>query len=290
MSRNIMKSLFSILLATSLVSCGLREKNSAFDSSNEINVVSRENGSGTRGAFVEMFGILEKTEDTESDNTTEEAMIVNKAGVVMTTVVQDKYAIGYISLGSINDTIKPIKINEVEATVDNILNGSYESARPFLVVTKDDSNELANDLISFILSAEGQAIIGESYVPVGDEPLEYVSSGHSGKLSIGGSTSVAPIMEKLVEAYKEKNPDVVIDIQETGSSAGISGAMEGSVDVGMSSRDLKEEEANVLTQTAIAYDGLVLVVNNKNPLENLTSEQVKNIFIGEYSTWNEVYE
>ncbi len=283
------KIIFSLVLAGMLSSCG-NASNEAFDKSKEITVVTREEGSGTRGAFTEMFGILEKTESTETDNTTEGAIVSNKTGVVMTTVSQDKYAIGYISLGSLNESVKTVDINGVTPSVENILNGSYESARPFLIVTKDNSNELANDFISFILSKEGQEIIGNEYVPNDENAQTFVSTSKTGKLSVGGSTSVAPIMGKIAEKYIELNPSVTIDIQETGSSAGISGTIEGTLDIGMSSRDLKEKEESELTKNIIAYDGLAVIVNNENPIKDLTPENVKEIFTGEVTTWDELYE
>ncbi len=291
MKKNIFGSIVAVMILGAMVSCGNSDSTSAeFDKSNEITVVSREDGSGTRGAFVELFGILEKNNDTEIDSTTENAIIANKTGVVMTTVATDEYSIGYISLGSLNDTIKPVQINGVEATAENIKNGSYESARPFLIVTKDESNALATDFISFILSGEGQRIIGEGYIPQNSDNVAYTGGGLTGKLSIGGSTSVAPVMEKLVEDYKVKNPEVIIDIQETGSSAGISGVIDGTLDIGMSSRDLKDAEKSEVDDTIIAYDGIVVIVNNENPIENLSKENVKEIFTGNCANWDKIYE
>ncbi len=290
MRKKILKSVMCMTLATTLVSCGISGNDEAFDLQREITVVSREEGSGTRGAFVEMFGILEKDGDNEYDRTYEEAIISNKTDVVMTTVSNDRYGVGYISLGSMNETLKAVSVEGVEASVENILNGTYEIYRPFLVLTKDDSNELANDFISFIESEEGQEIVGSQYVSANLEAESYQSTGVTGKLTVGGSTSVSPIMEKLAEAYIEKNPDVTIDIQATGSSAGISGTIEGTLDIGMSSRDLKDDEMTEVTPVEIAFDGLAIIVNTENPINDLSKEEVKKIFTGEITTWEEVYE
>ncbi len=288
MSKNIFKKMVCFTTLLALTSCG---GDTTFDPTSEITVVSREDGSGTRGAFVEMFGILEETDDGEIDRTYEEAIITNKTDVVMTTVASDMYGIGYISLGSMNDTLKAVSIDGVEATTENIMNGTYTVSRPFLVVTKNDNTDpLTQDFINFIMSKQGQEIVGSQYIAVNLEAEEYKSSGLTGKLTIGGSTSVTPIMEKLEEAYSEINPGVTIDIQATGSSAGIQGVIDGTIDIGMSSRDLKDDEKTTLTETVLAQDGLAVIVNQSNPINNLSSEDVRKIFIGEVTTWDEVYE
>ncbi len=288
MNKYLFKNIVFITAMFALTSCG---SDSTFDSKREITVVSREDGSGTRGAFVEMFDILEKTEDGEIDRTYEEAIITSKTDVVMTTVASDIYGVGYISLGSMNESLTAVSVDGVDATTENVMNGSYTVSRPFLMVTKNDNNDkLTQDVINFVVSKQGQEIVGKQYVIANVDAEEYKSSGLSGKLTIGGSTSVAPIMEKLVEEYIEINPNVTIDIQATGSSAGITGVIDGSIDIGMSSRDLKEDEKPTLTETVMALDGLAVVVNHNNPIKDLSSEDIKKIFIGEVTTWEEVYE
>ncbi len=288
MNKSIIKKMICVTALFTLTSCG---SDVTFDGSKEITVVSREDGSGTRGAFVEMFDILEKTDVGEIDRTYEEAIITNKTDVVMTTVANDMYGIGYISLGSMNESLTAVSIDGVEATTENVMNGSYTVSRPFLMVTKNDNtNALTEDVIKFVTSKQGQDIVGQQYVIANVDAKEYKSAGISGKLTIAGSTSVAPIMEKLVEAYIEINPNVSIDIQATGSSAGITGVIDGTIDIGMSSRDLKEDEKPTLTETVMALDGLAVVVNHNNPVKNLSSEDVRQIFIGEVTTWEEVYE
>lgn len=274
-------------LTLSVTSCG-GSSVEGFDSSSEISVVSREDGSGTRDAFTELFGILVKDGDSEVDNTYEDAIIANKTDVVMTNIGSDEYAIGYISLGSLNDSLKSVDIDGVDATDENIILGDYPAYRPFLMVTDGNESDLAKDFESYIMSSEGQEIVSDGYIAVDTEATEYTGGGLSGKLSVGGSTSVSPVMEKLVEGYQVYNPDVIIDIQATGSSAGITGVEDGTLDIGMSSRDLDDEEATMLTGTPIAYDGIAVVVNNENPIENLTSEQVREIFTGEVTTWEDV--
>ncbi len=281
----LMFGLTALTFAIPLSSCGSEVTSSNFDYSEEITTVSREDGSGTRGAFGELFGIIVKEGDTESDNTYEEAIIANKTDVVMTNVSSYAYAIGYISLGSMNDTLKSVSIDGVEATAENIAKGTYAAYRPFLIVTSNNQSDLALDFENYILSADGQAIIGKSYIAFDENSEGYTGGSLSGKLSVGGSTSVSPIMEKLVEGYQELNPEVTIDIQATGSSAGISGVMDGTIDIGMSSRDLKEAEAAEVNGLTIAYDGIAVIVNNNNPVDNLTSEEVNAIFTGAVTDW-----
>ena len=263
-----------------------------FDTSNAISVVSREDGSGTRGAFIELFGIEQEDENGEKvDYTTEEAIFINSTSVMMTTVGGNEYAIGYVSLGSLNDTanIKALKIDGAEATVENIKNGTYKVARPFHIATKEGLSEVAQDFINFILSAEGQAVIEENgYISEGNTG-SYQTSGQSGKITIAGSSSVTPVMEKLKEAYIVLNPDVSVDIQQNDSTTGMNSAIEGICDIGMASRDLKDSEIEKgLTATKIAIDGIAVIVNNGNPINELSSEQVKSIFTGEAATWGDV--
>lgn len=277
-----MKRIFALILGTvimaaTLASCG----NSGSDT---ITVVSREDGSGTRSAFVELMGILQD----DKDMTYERAEISNSTSVVMSTVAGNANAIGYISLGSLNDSVKAVNVDGVEATVDNIKSGSYKVSRPFNIATKDDLSDLAKDFINFILSTDGQAIVAEDYIAL-DATESYTPSGLTGKITLAGSTSVSPLMEQLAAAYKELNPDVTIEIQQSGSSAGIQSAIEGVCDIGMASREIKEDEINAgLTPTVIALDGIAVIVNNDNEVSDLTSEQIKNIYTGEVTSWSDV--
>ena len=253
-----------------------------------ISVISREDGSGTRGAFIELFGIEEKNEAGEKeDMTTEDAQITNNTSVMMTTVAGDVSSIGYISLGSLNDTIKAVKIDGAEASVDNVKAGEYKVTRPFNIITKDGLSESAQDFVDFILSTEGQAVVAENgYIPL-DETEAYTGKAGSDKVVVAGSSSVTPVMEKLAEAYKALNPDANIEVQQSDSTTGITSTIDGLCDIGMASRDLKEEETGV-TATVIATDGIAVIVNNDNPIDNLTSEQVKGIFKGEITDWSEL--
>lgn len=250
----------------------------------EITVISREEGSGTRGAFIELMGI----EDDDGDHTVETAEISNSTSVVTQTVAGNPSAIGYISLGALNDTVKAIKVDGVEPSVDNVKGGSYAVSRPFEICYKEENlTDLGRDFIAFIMSADGQKIIAdEGYIAVDDGAAAYTGSGMSGNLSLNGSTSVSPVMEVLAEAYRAINPDVTIDIQQTGSGAGITATMDGSCEIGMSSRALKDEElAEGLTEQQIAVDGIAVIVNLENGVEDLTSEQIRQIFVGEITGW-----
>lgn len=255
----------------------------------DISVISREDGSGTRGAFVELTGV----EEDDVDNTTSSAEITNSTAVMMTTVAGNTNAIGYISLGSLDDTVTAVTIDGVEATTDNVKDGSYSISRPFNIVYFEDTlSDVGTDFVSYILSADGQAVIEENgYVMIDDAAEAYEASGLSGELSIGGSSSVTPVMEKLAEAYEELNPDVEIQVQESDSTTGVTSANEGVVDIGMASRELKDEEVDYgLTQTTIAMDGIAVIVNNENGIGNLTMDQVKDIYTGNITTWDELAE
>lgn len=260
---------------------------SDFDPSKEINVCSREDGSGTRGAFIELFGVEQKNDAGEKvDYTTDDAAITQSTGVMMTTVSQDEYAIGYISLGSLDNSVKSVDIDGVEATVENINSGDYKIARPFNIATKDDISDVAKDFITFIMSADGQAVIADNGY-ISSEGEAYESTKQSGKITVAGSSSVTPVMEKLKEAYEAINPDVTVEINQSDSTTGMNSAMEGICDIGMASRELKDSElAGGLTPTVIAMDGITVIVSNDNPVENLTSEQVKNVYTGDITTWD----
>lgn len=264
------------------------DADSDWDNTRDITVVSREDGSGTRGAFVELFGIEEEVNGEKVDMTTEEANITNSTSVMMSTVAQDEYAIGYISLGSLDDSVKAVKIDGSEATAENIKNGSYKISRPFNIATKEDLSDAAQDFEDFILSTEGQKVVEDNkYIPL-DEVSDYKSNGASGKVVVAGSSSVSPVMEKLKEAYQAVNSDVEVEIQTSDSTTGMQNAIDGVCDIGMASRELKDSEKEAgLTPTVIAMDGIAVVVNNDNPTDELSSDQVKSIFTGDVLTWDE---
>lgn len=262
-----------------------------WDSSSDITIVSREDGSGTRGAFIELFGIQEEMDGEKVDMTTEEAQITNSTSVMMTTVAGDEYAIGYISLGSLDESVKALKIDGAEATAENVKSGDYKVSRPFNIATKKDlDNEVAKDFINYIMSAEGQKVVEDNgYIAVeGAEAFE--GTQPSGKAVVGGSSSVSPVMEKLAEAYKEVNPNAEIELQTTDSTTGMTSAIDGSYDIGMASRELKEEEIAELDAKVIATDGIAVIVNNNNAMDELSSDKVKAIYTGEALTWDEVVE
>ena len=255
--------------------------------SGDITVVSREDGSGTRGAFIELFGIEEKDEaGNKVDMTTQDADITNSTSVMMTSVAGNTNAIGYISLGSLNDTVKALAIDGAEASVENIKADTYKIARPFNIATKEGLSEVAQDFISFIMSADGQAVIEDNgYIAVAENADAYQASGLSGKIVVAGSSSVTPVMEKLKEAYLALNPGVEIEVQQSDSSTGMNNAIDGICDIGMASRELKDSEIEAgLTSTVIAMDGIAVIVNNDNPISGLTSDQVKDIFTGAVTT------
>jgi phosphate transport system substrate-binding protein len=266
------------------------EPTSSFDTSKAISVVSREEGSGTRGAFIELTGVEEKAADgTKTDKTTKEAVIADKTDVMMTNIANDPYSIGYVSLGSLNDTIKALDIDGVKASAENVKNGTYKLQRPFNIATKGEAKGLAKDFIDFILSKEGQKVIVDNgYIAIDDAAAAYAGTKPSGKIVIAGSSSVTPVMEKLKEAYIAINPNATIEIQMSDSTAGMKAAMDGTCDIGMASRELKDTETAALTHLSIALDGIAMVVNNENPLSALTTEQVKSIYVGQITMWSEV--
>lgn len=262
---------------------------SSFDTSKPIGVVSREDGSGTRGAFIELFGVEVKNENgSKKDMTTKEAIIANQTSVMMTIVASNKYAIGYISLGSLNNTVKAVRIEGINASAQNVKNGTYPIARPFNIATKDKLTGLAKDFVNFILSAEGQGVVAKSYIAITDKAPSYAGDKPSGKIVVAGSSSVTPVMEKLKEAYLKVNPNAVIEIQESDSSAGMTATINGTCDIGMASRELKESEMRQLTTKRIAIDGIAVIVNNGNPVVNLTKKQVQAIYMSKTQKWSEV--
>ena len=257
--------------------------------SGEVSVYSREDGSGTRGAFIELFGIEEKDANGDKvDLTTPTAAITNSTSVMMTSVAGDANAIGYISLGSLNKTVKALSIDGAEATAENVKSGTYKVARPFNIVTKDGVSDVAQDFIDYIMSSDGQKVVEENgCISVADNAGSYKASGKSGKIVIAGSSSVTPVMEKLAEAYKALNPDVAIEVNQSDSTTGVNMATEGTCDIGMVSRELKDSESGVKA-TVIAQDGIAVIVNPDASIDELASDQVKGIYTGELTTWEVV--
>ena len=281
------------------VGCGSNNAESSASSSaateqgasGEISVYSREDGSGTRGAFIELLGIEEKNAAGEKvDLTTQSAAITNSTSVMMTSVAGDDMGIGYISLGSLNDTVKAVKIDGAEATTDNVKSGAYKVSRPFNIVTKDGVSETAQDFVTFIMSAEGQKVVEDAgCISLEDSPAAYEAKNASGKIVLAGSSSVTPVMEKLAEAYKALNPEVSIEVNQSDSTTGVNMATEGTCDVGMASRELKDsEKAAGVNATVIAQDGIAIIVNKASSIDNLTSDQVASIYKGEITDWADV--
>ena len=261
-----------------------------FDNSEYINVVSREDGSGTRGAFIELFGVEEKNDAGEKvDNTTVDAQITNNTSVMMSTVAGNQHAIGYISLGSLNDEVKALKIDGAEASAENVENGSYKVSRPFNIVTKDGLSADAQDFMDYILSTDGQQVVSDDgYIAIKDTKA-YEGNCSGEKVVVAGSSSVTPLMEKLKEAYTKVNSNANIEVQQSDSTTGITSASDGLCDIGMASRDLKDEEkSSGLTATVIATDGIAVIVNKENPTDGLTSDQVKSIYVGDTTDWADV--
>lgn len=281
------KSLIAIavmIAAGALTACG------GGNAQQQITVISREDGSGTRGAFVELFGVQQKNDAGENvDLTTEEAEITNSTAVMMTSVAGNKNAIGYLSLGSLDDSVKALQIDGSDATVENIKSGAYSIARPFLLVTKDEVSDVAADFMSFVLSEQGQQIVSENNYISQDNAGTYRSSHLSGKVIVAGSSSVTPVMEKLKEAYTVLNPNVEVEIQQSDSTTGVTSVVEGICDIGMASRDLKDSEvAQGLQTEVVAMDGIAVIVNLESPVNGLSSEAVRNIYTGEITDWSAV--
>lgn len=280
------------LAAGGFAACG-KDKDYGASSSpgkSAITVVSREDGSGTRGAFIELFGVEEKDADgNKVDKTTLEANITNSTSVMMTTVAGEKSAIGYISLGSFNDSVKAVKIDGVTATAKNIKNGTYKIARPFNIAAKADASALAKDFIAFIMSTQGQAVVADNgYIAI-DHVTDYTGDKPAGKIVIAGSSSVSPVMEKLMEAYKAINTNAEIEIQTSDSTTGMNSVVDGICDIGMASRALKDSELEKgLTPTVIAQDGIAVIVNKSSTVDDLTTEQVKKVFTGAVTDWSEI--
>ncbi len=292
-----MKKILSLGLAAlmtvfALTGCGADSNDGGTGTGTDtISVLTREEGSGTRGAFIELLGIEEKNADGKKvDKTIDTAETTNSTSVMITTVQGNKAAIGYISLGSLDKSkVKALKVDGAEASTDNVKNGEYKVSRPFNIATKGDTTGVASDFIKFILSADGQAVVEKNgYISEGNTGA-YKASGQKGKITIGGSSSVTPVMEKLKEAYVKVNPDVTIDVQQNDSSSGMKGAIDGIYDIGMASRDVKDSEKEAgLNSIKIALDGIAVIVNKDNTLDSITSEQIKNIYTGSLTKWSEI--
>lgn len=255
-----------------------------------INVVSRESGSGTRGAFVEITGVLEKDGSGNSvDKTFDNAIIQNGTNAIITTVSNDKNAIGYISIGSLNDTIKALDVDGVSPTAENVQNGSYQIARPYNITFTDDISELAQDFVNYILSSDGQAVVVSSgYTQASNEETSYSPSNMSGIITVVGSTSVSPVMEKLAEAYMTLNPNVSIEIQSVGSSAGVQASIDKTADIGMASREIRDSESSQVSYLPIAIDGIAMIVNKDSQTSNITLEDIRLVYTGEKTNWEEL--
>ena len=292
-------ALFGVLAVSAFAGCGSAGSSSngssdtgsdaaKFDASKTISVVTREEGSGTRDAFTELTGVLVKDGDNKTDNTTTSAVTINSTEAVITNVKDNEAAIGYISLGSLNDTVKALKIGGVEATADNVKSGDYAVSRPFNIAYKGELSDVAQDFVDYIMSSDGQKIVSDNgYVTV-SENAAYSGKKPSGKISVAGSSSVSPVMEKLAEAYQKVNTNAKVEIQTSDSSAGMQSAMGGTCDIGMASRELKDEEKSALKVETIAKDGIAVIVNNANTCDDLTLDQVKSIYTGETTVWSDI--
>lgn len=273
------------IIGTVLAGCsaasGDKEKDNA-----SITVISREEGSGTRDAFVELMGIVD---ENDNDITIQTAEITNSTSVMTSTVAGNKSAIGYVSLGSLSEEVKALQLDGVAPSTQTVKSGEYKLQRPFNIAYINGSlSDTAKDFVSYIMSTDGAKIIdGEGYIST-DTQTTYKASGKKGTVTLAGSTSVAPLMNVLADQYKALNPDVKIEIQESGSSAGIQSAIEGAVDIAMSSRDLKDDEAKTLQATQIALDGIAVIANKENSVTNITSQQVKQVYTGEITSWSEI--
>ena len=308
MKKKVLAAVLMGAMVFSMAACGSNDSGSSSDStttedsassdsgsdasapSGTISVLSREEGSGTRGAFVELFGVEEENADGETvDNTTVDAQVTNSTAVMMTGVAQDPQAIGYISLGSLDDSVKALKVDGAEASAENVKNGTYKVSRPFNIVTGDSLSDVAQDFVDYILSSDGQAIVGEDYIPVDDAAEAYAGTSPEGSVVVAGSSSVSPVMEKLKEGYEAVNPNASIEIQTSDSTTGVESTISGICDIGMASRELKDTETSEgVTGTQIAIDGIAIIVNNENSMTDITSDQVKQIYTGEVTNWEDL--
>ena len=289
MKKSLKKCLGAVLLmAAGAGSCCFAA--GKWNKKSQIDVISREDGSGTRGAFIEIFGIEKKNaEGKKIDYTTEEAAITNSTAVMLSSVAGDKYAIGYVSLGSLNNSVKALQIDGAEASVENINNGSYKISRPFNIAVKDNLSAVATDFVNYILSDEGQNVIAANkYIKVKTSG-SFQTKAPKGKVVVAGSSSVRPVMEKLIEAYKKINPNATLELQTSDSTTGVTNAINGTCDIGMASRNLKASEIEKgVKQVTIAIDGIAVIVNKANPNSNLSKAQVEKIFTGNTKKWNQL--
>lgn len=289
MKKSLKKCLGAVLLmAAGAGSCCFAA--GKWNKKSQIDVISREDGSGTRGAFIEIFGIEKKNaEGKKIDYTTEEAAITNSTAVMLSSVAGDKYAIGYVSLGSLNNSVKALQIDGAEASVENINNGSYKISRPFNIAVKDNLSEVATDFVNYILSDEGQNVIAANkYIKVKTSG-SFQTKAPKGKVVVAGSSSVSPVMEKLIEAYKKINPNATLELQTSDSTTGVTNAINGTCDIGMASRSLKSSEKEKgVNEITIAIDGIAVIVNKENPTVGLSKAQVESIFTGKVEKWNKI--
>ena len=284
MKRKMMKFLGIAMALALLPSCFAAGK---WNKKSAISVISREDGSGTRGAFIELFGIEQKNSAGKKvDYTTDEATITNSTAVMLTSVASDKYAIGYVSLGSLNNSVKALKIDGADATVANIKNGSYKISRPFNIAVKDNLSAAAQDFVNYILSKDGQKVIeANKYIKVSDASFKSTQAG--GKVVVAGSSSVSPVMEKLIESYKVVNPNAKIELQTSDSTTGVTNAASGTCDIGMASRALKDsEKAKGLKEITIAIDGIAVIVNKENEMNDAAKDFIRDIYVGKITKWN----
>ena len=289
MKKSLKKCLGAVLLmAAGAGSCCFAA--GKWNKKSQIDVISREDGSGTRGAFIEIFGIEKKNDEGKKiDYTTEEAAITNSTAVMLSSVAGDKYAIGYVSLGSLNNSVKALQIDGTEASVENINNGSYKISRPFNIAVKDNLSAVATDFVNYILSDEGQNVIAANkYIKVKTSG-SFQTKAPKGKVVVAGSSSVSPVMEKLIEAYKKINPNATLELQTSDSTTGVTNAINGTCDIGMASRSLKSSEKEKgVNEVTIAIDGIAVIVNQENPTVGLTKAQVESIFTGKVEKWNKI--
>ena len=284
MKRKMMKFLGIAMALALLPSCFAAGK---WNKKSAISVISREDGSGTRGAFIELFGIEQKNSAGKKvDYTTDEATITNSTAVMLTSVASDKYAIGYVSLGSLNNSVKALKIDGADATVANIKNGSYKISRPFNIAVKDNLSAAAQDFVNYIMSSDGQKVIeANKYIKVSDASFKSTQAG--GKVVVAGSSSVSPVMEKLIESYKAVNPNAKIELQTSDSTTGVTNAASGTSDIGMASRALKDsEKAKGLKEITIAIDGIAVIVNKENEMNDAAKDFIRDIYVGKITKWN----
>ena len=274
------------MLMTALTGCG---NSSDFDAGKAIGAITREEGSGTRGAFIELFGLEEKQADgSKKDLISKDIGVESNTNTILTTVQNDVYAIGYISMGSLNDNVKALQIDGISGTTANVKNGTYKISRPFNIATKGEAVGLAKDFIDFIMSKEGGEVIGKSYISIDENAVPYAGNKEGGTITVGGSSSVSPLMEKLIERYKQINPNATVQLQISDSSIGMTKTIEGAYDIGMASRELKDSEKAELKDTQIALDGIAVIVSKQNTVTNLSKEEVKKIYLSEAEVWSDI--